>query len=243
MDFKKNNTDNEFEINRPHGAGRLYSFFINYKFRKSLESIPLDIKNLSILDICCGSGMSSEFYVKEGADVCGTDISVESISRAKIRAKKYGFPAKFQIANSENLPFSNNSFDVVSVHDGLHHLNNPEKAVKEMVRVAKKGVIIIEPAEAFITKISILIGISKKFEDVGNYVYRFKKYELMNWLKEEGCKRIRIKRYIMYYPHKPNWLFNIFSSFLVFHIVKILFYTINAIFGRFGNKIYAVGVK
>ena len=40
---------------------------------------------------------------------------------------------------------------------------------------------------------NIAEGISKKFEDVGNYVYRFKNYELENWLKEEGCKKNTVK--------------------------------------------------
>lgn len=238
-----NKIDVEFEIDRPYGSGRLYNFLINYKLQRSLECLPFDIRQLSVLDICCGSGMVSEFYAKKGADVCGTDISVESLSRAKIRAKKHTFSAKFLISDSEDLLFPNNSFDIVTVHDGLHHLNNPKKAVMEMARVAKKGVVIIEPAEAFITKISIFVGISKIFEEVGNYVYRFKNYELEKWLREGGCKQIRIKRYIMYYPHKPHRFFNIFSSFLLFPMVKVLFYMINAVFGRFGNKLYAIGIK
>lgn len=235
--------NNEFEIDRPHGAGRLYNFLINYKFQKSLECIPFNVKRLSILDICCGSGMISEFYAKKEANVYGIDILSECIKRAKIRSQKYKFSAKFQVADSEDLPFSNNSFDVVSVHDGLHHLDNPIKAVFEMVRVAKKGVIIIEPAAAFITKISILLGISKNYENEGNFVYRFKDSELINWLNKAGCKEIILKRYIMYYPHKPGRLFNIFSSFLVYPLSKILFYVINAVFGRFGNKLQVVGLK
>ncbi len=57
------------------------------------------------------------------------------------------------MADATNLPFPDNTFDVVSVHDGLHHLSEPWKAVREMVRVAKKGIVIIEPAKAAYLKL------------------------------------------------------------------------------------------
>lgn len=235
--------DKEFEINRPHDAGCLYNFLISYKFQKTIESLPFSIRGLSVLDICCGSGMTSEYYVKEGTDVTGTDISPECIKRAKIRLQKYGFSAKFQMADSENLSFPDDSFDIVSVHDGLHHLKNPRKAVLEMIRVAKRGVVIIEPARALGTRISVLLGVSKDYEDVGNFVYRFRKDELTSWLKEFGIKKVLIKRYIMYYPHQPGRFFRIFDNVVLFYIVKKIFEIVNMLFGKFGNKIQVIGLK
>ncbi len=244
MHFKKNNnTNNEFEIDRPHGSGCLYNFLLNHKFQNAVELLPFPIKALTVLDICCGSGMISEYYAKEGAIVTGTDISPECIKRAKIRSRRYGFLAKFQVADSENLPFSDSSFDIVSVHDGLHHLNDPRRAVKEMGRVAKKGVIIIEPAKALITRISVLLGISKDYEEAGNFVYRFKKDELKSWLKEAGIRKVISKRYIMYYPHKPGRLFRIFDNRILFYIAQKLFQVLNILFGKFGNKIQVIGLK
>lgn len=232
----------EFEINRPHNAGRLYNFLINYKFQKALEVLPFPIKGLSVLDICCGSGMISEYYAKKGAKVSGIDLSPEAIGRASIRSKRYDFQAEFRIADSTNLPFPDNSFDIVSVHDGLHHLNNPKKAVKEMARLARKGVIIIEPAKALITELSILLGVSLRYEGA-DFVYRFKKDELTSWLKEFGIKKVLVKRYIMYYPHKPGRFFRIFDNVVLFYIVKKIFEIVNMLFGKFGNKIQTIGLK
>lgn len=234
--------DEEFEINRPYNAGRLYNFFINFKFQEAIKLLPFPIKGLSVLDICCGSGMISEYYAKEGVKVTGTDISPGCIKRAKIRSQRYGFSAKFQVADGENLPSSDNSFDIISVHDGLHHLNNAKKAVKEMARLAKKGVIIIEPAKALITKLSILLGVSLKYEGA-DFVYRFKKDELTSWLKEFGIKKVLIKRYIMYYPHQPGRFFRIFDNMVLFYIAKRMFQVINILFGKFGNKIQVIGLK
>jgi len=38
--------------------------------------------------------------------------------------------------------------NVVAVYDGLHHLDDPYRAIREMARVAREGVLILEPAQA-----------------------------------------------------------------------------------------------
>lgn len=235
--------DEEFEINRPHNAGRLYNFLINYKFQKALGFLPFPIRTLSLLDVCCGSGMGSEYYTRLRANVIGLDSSLSAIKRAKIRCRRYGFQADFLVGDAENLPFENNCFDVVSVHDGLHHLNNAKKAILEMTRVTKKGVVIIEPAKALGTRISVLLGVSKDYEDVGNFVYRFRKDELTSWLKEAEINKIITKRYIMYYPHKPGIFFKILGSCCFFYLCKAGFYLLNVLMGKFGNKIQVIGLK
>jgi len=234
--------DEEFEINRPHKVGRWYNFLINYKFQEAIELLPFPIRGLAVLDICCGSGMISEYYAKKGAKVSGIDLSPEAVERASIRSKRYNFQAEFKIADSTNLPFPDNSFDIVSVHDGLHHLDNPKKAVKEMARLAKKGVIIIEPAKVLITELSILLGVSSRYEGA-DFVYRFKKDELTSWLKEFGIKKVLIKRYIMYYPHQPGRFFRIFDNVVLFYIVKKIFEIVNMLVGKSGNKIQVIGLK
>ena len=186
--------------------------------------------------------MISEYYVNEGAKVTGTDLSPECIERAKIRSQKYGFFAEFQVADSENLLFPDSSVDIVSVHDGLHHLDDPRRTVKEIARVARRGIVIIEPAKALITRISVLLGISKEYEGK-DFVYRFRRDELITWLKEAGIKKIIIRRYAMYYSHQPGKSLRIFDNELLFYIIKRLFELLNMLLGRFGNKIQVVGLK
>jgi len=114
--------------------------------------------------------------------------------------------------------------------------------VKEMARLAKKGVIMIEPAKVLITELSISLGVSLRYEGA-DFVYRFKKDELTSWLKEFGIKKILIKRYIMYYPHQPGRFFRIFDNRILFYIAQKLFQVLNILFGKFGNKIQAIGLK
>lgn len=234
--------DEEFEINRPHNAGRLYNFLINYKFQKALRDLPFPIKDLSVLDICCGSGMISEYYTKSRSKVTGIDLSEKAIGRAKIRRERYEFEAEFRIADATNLPFPDNAFDIVSVHDGLHHLKEPQKAVREMVRVARKGIVIIEPAKALITRISVALGFSQDYEG-RDFVYRFKENEIQQQLEELGVKKTLTKRYIMYYPHRPGKIFQVLEVPPLFYLVKIAFYVLDMLFGKFGNKIQVVASK
>ena len=231
-----------FEIMRPHGCGRLYKWLLCHKFDSALNSVPFTIEGLKLLDICCGSGMVSEYYAEQGALVTGLDFSEESIARANRRKEKYKFKADFIEGDAQNLPFPDDSFDIVSVHDGLHHLEDTAKAVKEMARVARKAVIIIEPAKCFLTEISILMGISLRYECL-DFVYRLTEKETRQWLEEAGIKKLSVKRYIMYYPHKPGIVFRILGLPILFQVYKLCFVIGNLLFGRFGNKIQVVAVK
>jgi ubiquinone/menaquinone biosynthesis C-methylase UbiE len=93
----------------------------------------------SLLDSGCGDGedafLRSNFFKK----VVATDI--ESNPRwAELKSKKLSFKK----CDSEKLPFKNSSFDTVIEKDMLHHASDPEKAMKEMARVAKKRIIVVE---------------------------------------------------------------------------------------------------
>jgi SAM-dependent methyltransferase len=70
----------------------------------------------------------------------GIDISLPKLIRAK---KRYGRRnVLFIQADAENLPFSDNLFDLVLLIDVLRYLRNPERALKEAFRVSRKYVIV-----------------------------------------------------------------------------------------------------
>lgn len=234
--------DPEFEINRPRDAGRLYKFFIDFKFREAVSSFGYSIKGRSVLDLCCGSGMATEYYAHGGAKVNGIDLSGEAIRRAAERKRIYRFSGEFLVAGVERLPFKDSSFDIVSVHDGLHHLKQPKNAIKEMCRVSRGAIVIMEPAKAFLTRIAVFFRISARHEG-DDFVYRFDPEELRLCLQENGFKKIATKRYLMYYPHKPGQLFCLFNNGLLFNLSKALFHLVNKLFGRFGNKLQIVAFR
>lgn len=233
----------QFEITRPHNTGKLYEYLINYKIHTMLDMVGESFKGLRVLNICCGSGMEAEFLAKLGAKITGLDISEEALARAAKRAELFGFSIETVQGSAESLPFESDSYDYVFVHDGLHHLSDPQKGISEMARVAKKGLFFTEPADALITRIAVLLGMAVDYEDVGNYVYRFKIRKLEGLLKNLGFDKTLFKRYGMWYSHCPPRWFKIFNWAIPFVLFKFFFHLSNALFGRFGNKIAVVAWK
>jgi SAM-dependent methyltransferase len=70
-------------------------------------------------------------------------------------------PFSWQHIDAENIPFPDNSFDVVSVHGGLHHCYSPHRAMLEMYRVARKAVIVVEARDSLMMR----LGVAAKFTD------------------------------------------------------------------------------
>jgi len=96
--------------------------------------------------------------------------------------------------DAEALTLPDNSFDFCIVHEGLHHCRSPHKAIIEMLRVAKRGILIIEPADNCFTSLGIRLGLGQVYEHtailhnyrsggvrntwIPNYIYRFTAREL-----------------------------------------------------------------
>jgi hypothetical protein len=78
-------------------------------------------------------------------------------------------------------------YDYFFCKEVLHHIANPYKAIYEMLRVARKGVVICEPLDGWINPnplekillfIKKLMGLKVTYERTGNYVYKFSKREM-----------------------------------------------------------------
>lgn len=97
----------------------------------------LDASPKEILDIGCGAGFLSNFLAKQGHSVHGIDMSVESLEVAK----KYDETksAVYKTANAYELPFPDESFDVVCAMDFLEHVEEPDRVIKEASRVLRPG--------------------------------------------------------------------------------------------------------
>lgn len=235
--FYDEECDPEFEIERPHGCGRLYDFLIQHKFRTGLAVLGVDIAGMSVLEVCCGSGMMAEKFARAGAVVTGIDFSPAAVKRARERARRYRFKAGFAVGDAENLAFPDRSFDIVAVHDGLHHLDNPERAIREMARVARRGVLILDPARAALTKLAVWTGIAVEVEEAGNPVKRLLPPAVAACLREAGFTRANWRRTLMYYPHEPYQWFMWFDNPILFSLFRLLFGGANFVIGRWGNKL------
>lgn len=119
---------------------RIVSFF-RRRLVKKMIALGNIKSNEIILDIGSGTGNVIQYY-KEfvgGGNIVASDPFV---SMLKYSIQKGRSPEHNVICVAEFLPFKNNSFDHVVANGILHHIADPYQAVKEMIRVACKNILI-----------------------------------------------------------------------------------------------------
>jgi ubiquinone/menaquinone biosynthesis C-methylase UbiE len=93
-----------------------------------------------ILEIGCGAGDMAFHLAPKCKKIIGTDLSPEMISVAQNRKLKSEINnVSFQVEDSYNLSFSENSFDKVICINALQVMKEPQKAVLEGHRVLREG--------------------------------------------------------------------------------------------------------
>jgi tocopherol O-methyltransferase len=96
----------------------------------------------NILDVGCGIGGSSLYLAEKfGARVTGITLSPVQANRAQARAQSAGLQARtdFQVANALDMPFADNSFDLVWSLESGEHMPDKVKFLQECHRVLKPG--------------------------------------------------------------------------------------------------------
>lgn len=98
--------------------------------------IGVDLQGLSTLDALCGGGQLATYMQKQGAEVWGLDISSVQIESLKERCDGI----HTVVGSVFEMPFEDESFDVIGICNALHHLHpHIEEAIKEIHRVLKPG--------------------------------------------------------------------------------------------------------
>tara|TARA_Y100000588_G_scaffold364718_1_gene428681 strand:- start:428 stop:1147 length:720 start_codon:yes stop_codon:yes gene_type:complete len=129
------------ERKRRHPSHEAISAFVEPVLAemRTITGMASGKSDLSILDVGCGNGYYSYYLVRDGHLVC-LDFSSYMLSINPCE--------KRVCALSENLPFAADAFDLVFCSNLLHHLENPQVAVDEMARVARRHVVVTEPNRA-----------------------------------------------------------------------------------------------
>ncbi|MGD9543925.1 MAG: methyltransferase domain-containing protein [Methylocystis sp.] len=121
-------------------------FFKRYK-QETWDALRIS-GNSRILDVACGVGFDVIALARRfpHADVYGLDPSQGFLGLARERA--LGLPnARFIGGDSRHLPFADGQFDGVRIDRSLQHISAPLQALREMVRVTRKGgrIVVAEP--------------------------------------------------------------------------------------------------
>ena len=132
--------------------------FLNHSLSLGMDNVwrKIAIKKLTnnpkiILDIATGTGdfaVSAAKYTD--AKITGIDISqgMLNVGIEKVRKKNLNNRISLQLADSESLPFNDNTFDAITAGFGVRNFENLNKGLSEMKRVLNKDgiVVILEPS-------------------------------------------------------------------------------------------------
>ncbi len=124
-----------FDGDRKFGYGGYYYDGRWKKIAKKIKTHYQLKKNSKVLDIGCAKGFLIKDLVEIGIDAYGVDIS-----RYAIKNSPTEIAGRIHCQNAVNLPFHDNSFDLVLCINTLHNFNKKDcsKALKEINRISKK---------------------------------------------------------------------------------------------------------
>ena len=118
-------------------------------FAKVASSIVLSSERLAdaaqlragwdVLDVACGSGNATIAAARHNTNALGVDYVPNLIRLAKDRAEVEGLDIDFQLADAEDLPFDDQSFDAVVSVFGCMFTPSHERAASEIARVTRPG--------------------------------------------------------------------------------------------------------
>ena len=169
----------------------IQKFLIN-NFYSSLISLAKPLKAETILDAGCGEGFTMDKLSKNGV---GKKIEgVEYAKEAILLGKKLFPNLIFKKGSAYELPYKDNSFDLVICTEVLEHLKEPAKALKEILRVSKKYLIISVPNEPLFMISNLLRGknLSRLGNDVG-HINHWNPLSFKKYLKQNGVKTKEVR--------------------------------------------------
>lgn len=158
-----------------------------YLVNNFLKTLFLCIDNLKIkkvLDAGCGEGfVLSEFKKRKIGDYLeGIDFSEEALNTGK---KLFPY-LSLKKGDIYNMPYENNTFDIVICTEVMEHLKEPEKVMDEVVRVSKKYCLFSVPNEPLFMISNLLRG--KNISMLGNDIDH-----VQHWSSRDFESMIRIR--------------------------------------------------
>lgn len=148
-----------------------------------------------------GGGADLEYWLEHLAvrRFLALDFSMEAIRATQRRMRNLGLTGSVDYlkADMEDIPLQDNSVDLVIASQVLHHALDPGRACREMLRVARCGVLLLEPANTLLTPLLLRIGLARSTEVVGNLVLRFRESDFISYVQGFACS-IRYRTYLFY---------------------------------------------
>lgn len=143
----------------------------------------------------------------------GMNAAASSISDATLKeAVDRGYIKSFKVENAENMKSGDGEYDFILCKESYHHFPRPPLALYEMLRVASKAVILVEPLEGQPRFFDWLKGTMIKklirgdqsalYEPSGNFIYRISIREIEKMMTAINIPTIAVKSFNTFYLPK-----------------------------------------
>ncbi|MDI6640806.1 MAG: methyltransferase domain-containing protein [Elusimicrobiota bacterium] len=143
--FYLNNDYRAYLLERFNRISKIYDTLM-FLFPDYLRKIPVELSgvnsNSKVIDVCTGTGNLAIEFAKYAGEVVGVDISPEMLKIAQSKNSK----VRFMLMDATKLQFLDKSFDIASISTALHEMPSHvrEKVLKEMIRVTKEKIIVVD---------------------------------------------------------------------------------------------------
>jgi SAM-dependent methyltransferase len=134
----------DLEITRhPVGSRGFFDDLDQYHFEK-LHHLPRLVefdgyRDRAVLEVGCGAAVDLARFARGGARVTGVDVAGSAIELARTNFAQQGLAGDFRVADGEDLPFLDGTFDLVYAHGVVQYTPDPKRLVDECRRVLKPG--------------------------------------------------------------------------------------------------------
>jgi len=169
--------------------------------RKAIRIISKTYENPRILDVATGTGDLAIAAMKlNPVMVTGIDVSEKMLEIGRKKIKKKNLSDKIDLikGDSENITFSDNTFDIAMVAFGVRNFSDPIKGLSEMIRVTRQGGLIL------------ILEFSKPAASPFKGVYNFYFRNLLPYLGRIFSKDRKAYRYlhesVMEFPDNENFM-------------------------------------
>ena len=203
------------------GSPQFFSDLDQYHFEK-LHHLPRLIdfeayRGRHVLDVGCGAGTDLARFARGGAVAAGVDISSSAIELARRNFEQQGLRADLRVADGEQLPFADNTFDLVFAHGVIQYTPEPQKMVEECHRVLKPGgqaIFQVYNRISWLNALSKLMKVPLEHEDAP-VLKKFSAGEFRALLRDFSEVRIVEERFPVKSRLHGGWKGTLFNTFFV----------------------------
>lgn len=135
-------------------------------FERTLDELFTAASPQSVLDLGCGEGVLTAQWAErlDGRRVVGIDLEDERLAAEWATRRRANL--EFTTVEGRELPFAAGEFDLVAAIEALEHIEDPERTVAEMARVARRHLLVSVPHEPMWRMLNVARGAYVR--DLGN---------------------------------------------------------------------------